>query len=89
MAISGSPKKMAQDVAAGFFSLSPPVLKKYTPADMKIILVNLQLVQREIRQTQVPLEDVQQVKAKNMRLSRMNQAEMVLRSYCKKKRIPL
>ena len=89
MAISGSPKKMAQDVAAGFFSLSPPVLKKYTAADLKVILVNLQLVQREIRQTQVPLEDVPQVKAKNMRLSRMNQAEMVLRSYCKKKRIPL
>lgn len=89
MAISGSPKKMAEDIAGGFFSLSPPVLKKYTPADLKIILNNLQLVQREIRQTQVPLEDVQQVKAKNMRLSRMNQAEMVLRSYCKKKRIPL
>ncbi|WP_029914561.1 hypothetical protein [Pelobacter seleniigenes] len=89
MAISGSPKKMAEDIAGGFFSLSPPVLKKYTPADLKVILNNLQLVQREIRQTQVPLEDVQQVKAKNMRLSRMNQAEMVLRSYCKKKRIPL
>lgn len=89
MAISGSPKKMAEDIAGGFFSLSPPVLKKYTPADLKVILNNLQLVQREIRQTQVPLEDIQQVKAKNMRLSRMNQAEMVLRSYCKKKRIPL
>ena len=89
MAISGSPKKMAEDIAGGFFSLSPPILKKYTPADLKVILNNLQLVQREIRQTQVPLEDVQQVKAKNMRLSRMNQAEMVLRSYCKKKRIPL
>ncbi len=89
MAIAGSPKKLAQDVAAGFFSLSPPVLKQYTPADMKIVLANLQLVTREIRQTQVPLEDVQQLKAKNMQLTRMNQAEMVLRSYCKKKRIPL
>ncbi len=89
MAISGSPKKLAQDIAGGFFSLSPPVLKKYTPADLKIILSNLQLVQREIRQAQVPLDDVQLVKAKNMQLTRMNQAEMVLRSYCKKHRIPL
>jgi len=89
MAISGSPKKMAQDIAGGFVSLSPPGLKKYTPADLKIILSNLQLVQREIRQTQVPLEDVQLVKAKNMQLTRMNQAEIVLRSYCKKQRIPL
>ena len=89
MAISGNPKKLAQDVAGGFYSLSPPVLKKYTPADLKIILSNLMLVQREVRQTQVSLEDVQLVKEKNMKISRLNQALMVLRSYCKKMRIPI
>ena len=89
MAISGNPKKLAQDIAAGFHSLSPPVMKKYTPADLKIILSNLTLVQREIRQTQVSLEDVQLVKEKNMKISRLNQALMVLRSYCKKMRIPI
>ncbi|MCW8858461.1 MAG: hypothetical protein OQK50_09590 [Deltaproteobacteria bacterium] len=89
MAISGNPKKLAQDVAGGFFSLSPPVLKKYTPGDLKIILNNLNIVKREIRQTQVALDDVQLVKAKNMQISRMNQAEMVLRTYCKKMRIPI
>lgn len=89
MAISGSPKKLAQDIAEGFFSLSPPVLKKYTPADLKVVLNNILLVRREIRQTQVPLEEVQLVKAKNIQLSRLHQAETVLRSYCKKKRLPL
>ncbi|MCD6580908.1 MAG: hypothetical protein J7K90_03830 [Desulfuromusa sp.] len=89
MAISGNPKKLAQDIADGFYSLSPPILKKYTPADLKIILSNLMLVQREIRQVQVPLEDVPLVKEKNMKISRLNQALMVLRSYCKKMRIPI
>ncbi len=89
MAISGNPKKLAQDIAEGYFSLSPPALKKYTPADLKVIIANLGLVQREFRQAQVPLEDVALVKAKNMRLSRLNQAELVVRSYCKKQRIPL
>lgn len=89
MAISGNPKKIAQDVADGFYSLSPPGLKKYTPVDLKIILNSLSLVKRETRQIQVPLEDVMLVKAKNMKLSRLNQAETVLRSYCKKKRIPI
>ena len=89
MAISGNPKKLAQDVAGGFYSLSPPVLKKYTPSDLKIILSNLTLVQREVRQTQVSLGDVQLVKEKNMKISRLNQALMVLRSYCKKMRIPI
>ena len=89
MAISGNPKKMAQDIAGGFFSLSPPGLKQYTPADLKIILNNLQLVQREIRQVQVAPDDVVRIKAKNMQLSRINQAEIVVRSYCKKARIAL
>ncbi len=89
MAIAGNPKKMAQDIADGFQSLSPPVLKKYTAADLKVILNNLQLVQREIRQIQIPLEEVLEIKAKNMKLTRLNQAEIVLRSYCKKSRIPL
>ena len=89
MAISGSPKKIAQDIADGFSSLSPPGLKRYTPADLKTILNSLAQVKREIRQIQVPLEEILLVKAKNMKLSRLNQAEMVLRSFCKKKRIPI
>lgn len=89
MAIAGNPKKIAQDIADGFQSLSPPGLKKYNPADLKIILNNLNVVKREIRQIQVPQDDVPLIKAKNMQLSRMNQAEMVLRNYCKKMRIPV
>lgn len=89
MAISGNPKKIAQDIAGGYQSLSPPTLKKYTPADLKVILVNLGMVMREVRRMQVSLEDVELLKAKNMQITRLNQAEMVLRSYCKKQRIPL
>lgn len=89
MAIAGSPKKLAQDIAEGYISLSAPALKKYTPADLKVILTNLAIVQREIRQVQVPTDDAILVKAKNMRLSRLNQAEIVVRSFCKKMRIPI
>jgi hypothetical protein len=87
MPIAGNPKKMAQDIAGGYMMLSPPMLKSYTPADLKTILVNLGMVARELRQEQVPQEDVMAVKAKNMKLSRLNQAEIVVRAYCKKKRI--
>lgn len=89
MAISGNPKKMAQDVAEGFIIISPPMLKNHTAADLKIILNNLALVQREFRSAQIPLDDIQALKAKNTRLSRLNQAELVVRSYCKKMRIPI
>jgi hypothetical protein len=87
MPIAGSPKKLAQDIAGGYMMLSPPMLKAYTPADLKTILASLGMVAREIRQEQVPQEDVPAMKAKNMKLSRLNQAEIVLRAYCKKKRI--
>ena len=89
MAIAGSPKKLAQDIAEGFFAVTPPMLKKYTPADLKTLLGNLAIVARELRQQQIPLEDVQELKMRNMKISRTNQAEMVIRAYCKKMRIPV
>ena len=89
MAIAGNPKKIAQDIADGFVSLSPLTLKRYSPADLKLILGNIGIVQREIRALQVPLDDVLQLKAKNIRLMRLNQGEVVLRSFCKKHRIPI
>jgi hypothetical protein len=89
MPIAGSPKKMAQDIAEGFMSLSPPMLKSYTPADLKTIIVNLGIVGRELRQELIAQDDVLAAKAKNMRLSRLNQSEVVIRAYCKKMRIPI
>jgi len=89
MAIAGSPKKMAQDIADGFFMLSPAMLRGYSPADIKTILSNIDLVSRDIRGQQVPLEDVMALKAKNMKLSRLNQASVLIRSHCKKARIPI
>ncbi len=89
MAIAGNPKKLAQDIADGYLMLTPPMLKAYTPADLKIITVNMALVSRELRQMVIPTEDVPGIKARNMKLGRLNQADMVIQAYCKKKRIPL
>lgn len=87
MAISGNPKKMAQDLAEGFFLITPPLLKQYSAADFKTILTNLAIVARELRQEGIPLEDVMALKFRNMKLSRLNQAEMVIRAFCNKRRI--
>jgi len=89
MSISGNPKKFAQAVSEGFVRLSPPMLKGHTPGQLKVLLSNLEIVQRELRQVQVALDDVDAVKQKNYRITRLNQAEMILRSFCKKMRIPL
>ena len=35
MAISGNPKKIAQDISEGFMIISAPMLKRYNAADLK------------------------------------------------------
>ena len=89
MAISGNPKKIAQDISQGYLIISAPMLKRYTPADLKIIVSNIGIVSRELRAEQIPLEDVVALKMKNMKVSSLNQAEMIIRSHCKKRRIPI
>ncbi len=89
MALSGNPKKLAQDIAGGFFNITPPMMRQYTPADLKTIISNLGIVARDIRQEQIPMDDALAIKHKNTRLSRLNQAEIVIRAHCKKLRIPL
>lgn len=88
MAISGSPKKLAQDIADGYMTLSPPMLRRYTGADMKIILNNIVMITRDLRQLTIPQDDALAIKQRNNKMSRLNQATIVIRSYCKKRRIP-
>jgi redox-regulated HSP33 family molecular chaperone len=80
---------MAQDIAEGFIMLSPPMLRSYSQADFKTVLANLGMVTRELRQEQIPLEEIMALKFRNMKLSRLHQAEVVVRAYCKKRRIHL
>lgn len=89
MAIAGSPKKLAQDIAEGYFMLTPPLLKNYAPADFKIIIANIGIVSRELRQEVIPLDDPLTIKMRNMKLSRLHQAEVVIQAFCRKLRISL
>lgn len=85
MAISGSPKKMAQDIADGYQYLTEANLKKYDVQDLRTIINNLQVVLRELRAEQVPLEDVMAIKEKNMKMSRVNQTITLIQAYAKKR----
>ena len=89
MAISGSPKMLVWDIAKGLTNITVTTIKQYAPADLKTIVVNIGIVQREIRGEQVPLEDILAIKAKNQRLQRLNQALSTISSYAKQRRIPL
>lgn len=89
MPLCGSPKKFAQDLADGYFALTPASLKTYSDGEIKIVLTHIAVVGRDLRGEQIPLDDVAALKSRNMKLSRLHQNEVVVRAYCKKKRIPV
>jgi hypothetical protein len=81
MPIAGNPKKLAYSVAQGFLQFTPSSLRAYTPEELKVLLFNLNIVLREVRGTQVRLEDVENLKDKNMKIQRLNQALSTIQSY--------
>jgi hypothetical protein len=89
MAIEGSPKKFATDIAAGLVTLNKAVLRKYTPQDLKLIHSNLNVVLREVRAEFVEQSNFDAIKDKNIRMQRLNQAMMILSNYCKVYKITL
>lgn len=89
MPFATSPKALTKDIADGFFDLTALILKKYTPAEIKTIHVNIHLLLREIRGEGIPSEDIPAIRRRNLRIQRLNQALLVLQTYCRKHRIPL
>ena len=89
MTISGNPKKMAFDVALGYQQFTHATLRQYTPDDLKALLFNLNVVLREVRSKQVPLEDSEGLKEKNNKIRRLLQAVNLIQSYANLKGIKI
>jgi hypothetical protein len=89
VAIAGNPLVMAREIGDGFRSLTPATLKRYTPADLKVINTNLQQVLREVRGDVPPPDDAEATRKKNLRMQRLNQAILMLTNYCRQQRISL
>jgi len=81
MPIAGNPKKLAYSVAQGFQQFTPSSLRAYAPEELKVLLFNLNIVLREVRGTSVPLEDVENLKEKNMKIHRLSQAISTIQSF--------
>ena len=87
MPIAGNPKKLAYSVAEGFQQFTPSTLRAYAPEELKILLFNLNIVLREVRGTAVVLEDIDNLKDKNMKIRRLNQAISTIQSFASLKGI--
>ena len=81
MPFAGNPRKLAYDVAQGFQQFTPATLRAYNLEELKVLLFNLNIVLREVRASQVPLEDIDALKDKNVKIRRLNQSINTIQSY--------
>jgi hypothetical protein len=83
MPIPGNPKQFARDVADGFFVFNRSTCRQFAPGELRALYHLLELVVREIRAEQFPLEDTAEIQRKNQRLSRANNALLFIRNHAK------
>ena len=80
---------IAKDIAEGYNSLNPTMLKKFDQEAFKNLYQALKKLQKEIRGEKFPLHDIEGIRKRNTRLQRLHQALMVLEYTAKEKKILL
>ena len=73
--------KTAADVAEGYLTLSPPVLKKLPPGEMASLQTELDRAARELRSQVIPADDPDAAQKRNRKLQRISQAAIVLSAW--------
>lgn len=76
--IGGSSYAMARDIAEGLVLVSPMNLKKLNPSELKALTFELDRLLRDIRGEQPSLTDTAAIQKRNRKLSRLNQANVIL-----------
>ena len=84
-----SMKAVATDVAEGYMTINPLVLKKFDKVMVKDLYEHLNKAMNVARNIAAPLTDIIAMRNKNMRLQRLHNAIIVLRNTAREKRIPL
>lgn len=84
-----SMKAVANDVAEGYMTINPLVLKKFDKDMIKDLFEHLNKAMGAARNLAVPLTDQIAMRNKNMKLQRIHNAIIILRNTAREKRIPL
>jgi hypothetical protein len=84
-----SMKAVASDVAEGYMTINPLVLKKFDKDMIKELFEHLNKAMTAARNIAVPLTDQIAMRNKNMKLQRLHNSIIILRNTAREKRIPL
>ena len=84
-----SMKAIASDVAEGYITVNPLLVKKFDKDMIKSLYENINKGMTGIRNEKVSYTDTVALRYRNMRLQRMHNAIIVLRNIARERRIPL
>jgi len=82
-----SPKATAYDIADGYIIVNPLFLKPLDTEALKVLYAEMQKVLTEIRGEKFPQGDIQGIRKRNTRLSKLHQSSMVLRNFARERRV--
>jgi hypothetical protein len=82
-----SSKALAFDIAEGYVTVNPILLKPLGEELLKELYQELQKVQSGIRAEKFPYSDPMAIRERNMRLQRLHSAAMIIRSFAKERRM--
>jgi len=81
-----SPRAVAYDIAEGYVIVNPLFLKPLDVEALKELHKEVLKAQAEIRSEKFPYSDVMAIRLRNMRLSKLHQAAMVIRNFARERR---
>lgn len=84
-----SMKAVAVDVAEGYISVNPLLIKKFDQEMVKALYENLNKAMTATRNEKIVLTDQAAIRMRNMKLQRLHNAMIVLRNIAREKRIAL
>ena len=79
----------ARDIADGYLSINPLILKKLMPEDYKSLYHYLRKIQTEVRSEKFPLHDTLSIRSRNMRLHRLHNAIIILQHIARERKVVL
>jgi len=79
-------ESVARDIAEGYVFVSPIYLKKFDHEVLKKLMAAINKVLTLVRNEKFPTGDVDGIKRRNMRLSRLNNAATVIKYFAKERR---
>jgi hypothetical protein len=78
--LGGSAYAMCRDVAEGYYAVTARTFAGMTRPQLDQLAQELDKTLREVRGTQVPLDDLPAIQKRNRRIGRLNNALMILRT---------